>query len=67
MNQAAEIEGAEFERAVRGVPHRDLPVLDLSALIEGDTAGIHGLAGNLRRIVSEIGFLCVVITACQRR
>jgi isopenicillin N synthase-like dioxygenase len=60
MSQAAEIEGAKFEQAVRGVPHRDLPVLDLSALTDGDTASIRGLAANLRQIVSEIGFLCVV-------
>lgn len=60
MSRAAEIEDAAFEQAVRGVPHRDLPVLDLSALTDGDTASIHGLAGNLRQIVSEIGFLCVV-------
>ncbi len=60
MSQIADSERANFVQDVRGVPHRDLPVLDLSALGDGDTADIHRLAGNLREIVSEIGFLCVV-------
>ncbi len=46
MSQTAEIEHANFEQAVRGVPHRDLPVLDLSALGDGDTASIRNLAGD---------------------
>jgi len=60
MSQIAEIEDAAFEQSVRGVPHRDLPVLDLSALSDGDPANIHRLADDLRRIVSEIGFLSVI-------
>ncbi len=60
MSQPAEIKREHFEQSVRGVPHRDLPVLDLSTLIEGDTASIRNLAANLQDIVSKIGFLCVV-------
>ena len=60
MSQTAETERARFEQSVRGVPHRDLPVLDLSTLVEGDAVSIHNLAENLREIIGEIGFLCVV-------
>jgi isopenicillin N synthase-like dioxygenase len=60
MSQIADIDREDFEKSVRGVPHRDLPVLDLSALGEGEAESINRLAGNLREIVSEIGFLCVV-------
>ncbi len=60
MSQTAEAERAQFEHLVRGVPHRDLPVLDLAGLADDDAASIPHLAANLRQIVSEIGFLCVV-------
>ncbi|MFT5181020.1 MAG: isopenicillin N synthase-like dioxygenase [Alphaproteobacteria bacterium] len=60
MTQTAELEREDFEQSVRGVPHRNLPVLDLASLVDGDAESIHNLAGNLRGIVSKIGFLCVV-------
>ncbi len=60
MSKAVAIESEDFEQAVRGVPHRDLPVLDLSSLDGGDADSIQNLADNLREIVTEIGFLCVV-------
>ena len=60
MSQTAKIEREQFEQSVRGVPHRNLPVLDLALLADGDTDSIQNLAGNLREIISEIGFLCVV-------
>lgn len=58
MTQVAE--NLEFERSVRGVPHRSLPVLDLSSLADGDVADTRRLADELYRIVTEIGFLCIV-------
>ncbi|NNE83532.1 MAG: isopenicillin N synthase family oxygenase [Alphaproteobacteria bacterium] len=60
MSQTAERERETFEQSVRGVPHRTLPILDLASLVDGDTASIRNLADNLRQILSEIGFLCVV-------
>jgi isopenicillin N synthase-like dioxygenase len=50
----------EFTRTVREAGQRPLPILDLAALLSGDTAAANNLARELREIAGSLGFLCVV-------
>ena len=41
------------------VPLKDIPVIDLSSLLEGDTAGKEKMASDLRRACIDIGFFYI--------
>lgn len=50
----------DYERAMRGVRRQALPVLDLAGIEMADADALAAMAGDLRRCVSEIGFLAIV-------
>ena len=60
MNESINLERKSYDESVRGAPHMELPVLDLSLLDSPDHSSIENLAISLREIISKIGFLCIV-------
>jgi isopenicillin N synthase-like dioxygenase len=50
----------DYTRQVRDIQRRPLPVLDLGPLLAGDSAGIDGLARQLREVAEGLGFMCLV-------
>lgn len=52
--------GSDYERAMRGVRHHALPVLDLASVGAADAAALKAMAGTLRACIDEVGFLAIV-------
>ena len=60
MSDSLNLELNSYDESVRGAPHMELPVLDLSLLDSPDLSNVESLAISLRDIISQIGFLCIV-------
>jgi len=52
--------GSDYERAMRGVRHYALPVLDLARIEAANAAALKAMAGTLRACIDEVGFLAIV-------
>lgn len=54
--------GAEtdFGRAVRSLPRRSIPVLDVGPALTGDASAIEALATKWREVWESLGFMCIV-------
>jgi isopenicillin N synthase-like dioxygenase len=59
-NSESTMATAEVARAVRDLPHRPLPVLDVGPALTGDTSAIEDLAKKWREVWQNIGFMCIV-------
>jgi isopenicillin N synthase-like dioxygenase len=47
-------------RAARAVPRRDLPVIDVAAVVAGEPGAAAALADQWRTVWETVGFMCVV-------
>src|SRR3546814_12088936 len=60
MPLARKVPESDFARAVRAVPRRPLPVIDIGRARAGDPLAIEAVAKQWREVWETRGFLCIV-------